>query len=238
LKEVLKKLLELQKVDLDLQELENLKGDLPQQVRRLDLDREEAEKSLRDLELKYKDVQKERTVTEVDIRELEDKKKKFQNQLYEVKNNREYDAVTREIESVTAGISQKEGRLLELMGMEEDLKKQLEKGREAAAQLREQLGLKQTELEKKIAETENDETRLKNERVDLLKGMEPKLLSNYNRIRKAKSGLAVVPIVRNTCCGGCYKTLPPQRVLEIREKNQVFLCEVCGRMLVWDDAHS
>jgi len=238
LKEVLKKLLELQKVDLELQELENLKGDLPQQVRKLNLDREEAEKSLKSLEDKYRYAQKERTATEVDIRELEEKKKKFQNQLYEVKNNREYDAVTREIESVTAGITQKEGRLLELMGMEEDLKKQLERARAEESQLCKQLGLKQTELEKKIAETENDETRLKNERANILKGMEPKLLSNYNRIRKAKSGLAVVPIVRNACCGGCYKTLPPQRVLEIREKNQVFLCEVCGRMLVWDDAHS
>jgi predicted nucleic acid-binding Zn-ribbon protein len=89
-----------------------------------------------------------------------------------------------------------------------------------------------------MAETETQEKALKAKRDALKSKVQPRLLSSYDRIRRAKNGMAVVPVVRDGCCGGCYKQLPPQRVMEIRDMDRLILCEVCGRILVWDEQKS
>jgi len=90
------------------------------------------------------------------------------------------------------------------------------------------------ELEEIINHTKNEEARLKHEREKIIREIEPRFLRQYERIRKAKSGLSVVPIKRNSC-GGCYSTIPPQRIIQIRELDRLYTCEYCGRILVWID---
>ena len=85
-----------------------------------------------------------------------------------------------------------------------------------------------------MAETEKDEAALQDRRGKIVRKITPRILSSYERIRKAKNGTAVAPVIRNAC-GGCFKSLPPQRILEIRQMDRMYLCEVCGRILVWDE---
>jgi predicted nucleic acid-binding Zn-ribbon protein len=224
----------MQKIDTQLQKLESLKGDLPNQVQKLNRDLTETEKQLEIQEKKNIDYKKETDITEMEIKALEGKQKKYQNQLYDVKTNREYDAVTHEIESVKSEIGKKESRLLELMDLVENMKKAVQEAKEQMSRLKIEYDKKKSDLEKKQEATERDVIALKDKRAKVLRGIEHKWLASYDRIRNAKNGLALVPVIRNSC-SGCHKTLPPQRVMEIREMDKLYLCDVCGRMLVWDE---
>ena len=117
MKDVLEQLIELQKLDSQILHLESMRGDLPHQVSRLNQELKEAEKTLEDLGNQLQDYQKENDMIEMEIKALDGKKQKYQSQLFEVKNNREYDAVTNEIENVKDEIGKKETRLLELMDL-------------------------------------------------------------------------------------------------------------------------
>jgi predicted nucleic acid-binding Zn-ribbon protein len=234
LRQLINSLMELQRIDTQLQQLEGLKGDLPNQVRRLNQELMDAEKSLEIQEKKSVDYKKEAGIIEMEIKALEGKQIKYQNQLFEVKTNREYDAITHEIESVKIEIGKKESRLLELMDLIENSGKFVEEARTQMTRLKGEFEKKSSDLSKKQEATERDEIALRDKRSKALRGIEPKWLASYERIRNAKNGLAMVPIVRNAC-GGCRKTFPPQRVLEIREGNRLYLCDVCGRMLFWDE---
>ena len=234
MQQILKQLIELQKVDSELFQLERERGDLPNQVNRLDRQLEEAERSLVDEEQKIQNYQKEHGITEMDVKALEGKKERYQAQLFKVKTNREYDAVTHEIEAVEDSIGNKESYILELLDLEEETKKRLVTLKEDIEKFKSQLNGKKTELNKKQGKTEKEEAGLRNKRQAIVPKLSPQMYSTYQRIKKAKNGLAVVPIVRNGC-SGCFKKLPPQRVLEVRQMNRLYMCEVCGRILVWDE---
>lgn len=234
MREVLIKLMELQKIDTQLLQLENTKGDLPQLVRSLEEELLNEKEKRHSDENQLKEYHKEKSRIDTEIKEMEGRMKKYQDQLYKVKNNREYDAVTQEIELVKAEIGKRETRLLELMDLEKEVNEKIEQSAKSIESLEIRLREKKKELEKRLEKTEKDEIALQDQRDKVVRKIEPRILSAYNRIRKAKKDLAVVPVIRNGC-GGCYKTLPPQRVLEVREMNRLYYCEVCGRILVWDE---
>lgn len=237
LKNTLERLIDLQRIDSELIEIKNLRGDLPVQVDRLNKDIEELENTLIELGSKSQAYKKEHGISEMEIKALEGKQKKYQMQLFEVKTNREYDAVTKEIESVKANISKKESRLLELMDLEEEIQKAIKDTKEKLGVLQEKLKGRKGELNQRMEKTEKDELILEDKRQKIVRDLTPRILGTYERIRKAKHGLAVVPVMRNAC-GGCFKTLPPQRILEIRDMERLHVCEVCGRILVWDEKKS
>ena len=237
MQEVLKHLIMLQDLDSQLDRLESLRGDLPQQVQRLRRELNEKKQGLEDIEQKLTAYKKQQDIAEMEIKALEGKEKKYQNQLFQVKNNREYDAVTFEIEAVKADIAKKEGNVLELMDLEEETKKTFEDSKDEIADLQSRFDQLNKELGKQMARTEKDEAALRDKREKLLRHIKPRILGTDERIRAAKSGLAVVPVSRNAC-GGCFKSLPPQKILEIREMSRIYLCEVCGRVLVWDEVES
>ena len=225
----------LQTVDSELQRLENLRGDLPQQVAMLNAEVKDIRERLHNEDESLQGYKIEKADIELEIKSLQDRTKKYQDQLYEVKNNREYDAVTLELESVKDDIDKKESRLLELMSLEEESTKKQEVLSNSLSELESQLKDREENLKQRMVKTEGEESVLTVKRKSLIKGIEPRLLSSYDRIRKAKNGLAVAPIVRDGCCGGCFKQLPPQRVMEIRDMDRLILCEVCGRILIWDE---
>ncbi|HDQ43971.1 MAG TPA: hypothetical protein ENN17_00545 [bacterium] len=238
MKQVLESLLSLQDIDSQLQELESLKGDLPQQITRLDRGVAETKMQSETEKDKIRLYQTERAKTELEIKALQGRQQKYQAQLFEVKNNREYDAVTFEIEAVKEEIDKKESHVLELMDAEEQARKKVEASEASIKTLEDELAERRQVLEMRIQETEAQENALQARRDALVKKVQPRLLSSYNRIRQAKHGVAVVPVVRDGCCGGCFKQLPPQRVMEIRDMDRLILCEVCGRMLVWSEKES
>jgi len=235
LKEVLERLVELQKVDQRLKQLEALRGDLPHQVELLKQDVNQMKDSLQEQKNQLQDFYKEKDLLELEVKDLESKQKKYQNQLYQVKNNREYDAVSMEIENVKETISNKETRIIELITLEEELQKSIAASEDEKGQVQERLSEKEDDLKKRLSQTEKQEKSLQKERDRLAKKFPPRILGTYQRIFNAKNGIAVVPVMRQGLCGGCFKNLPPQRVLEIREMKRMHLCEVCGRILVWDE---
>ncbi len=227
-------LVKLQLLDINIAKLESTRGDLPHQVSRLRQELDEKKREIDECLKKLDLFQKEMGSTNLEIEALKGKKKLFQARLYEVKNNREYDAVTHEIESVTANIESMGNRLLELMDQEEQTKKNLENFRAEQGKLNGLFTTRSTELQKRMEQTEKEELTLQDQRGKIIHRLEPRTVSSYERIKKAKHGLAVVPVKRGSC-GGCYKNLPPQRILEIREMNRMQMCESCGRILVWDE---
>ncbi len=237
MKDVLVRLIQLQKLDSEIFHLESMRGDLPQQVSRLIQALKEAEQDLENTSNQSQDYQKEQDMITMETKALEEKKQKFQSQLFEVKNNREYDAVTHEIESVKDEIGKKETRLLELMDLSKEIKESQKNKTEHLEELHLQFRERKAELDKRLEKTEKDEIALKDQRYKIAHKLEPRIVSNYERIKKAKNELAVVPVIRNAC-GGCFKTLPPQRILEVKAMDKIYLCEVCGRILTWDDNQS
>jgi predicted nucleic acid-binding Zn-ribbon protein len=232
LHEVLKQLIELQAYDAKLAHIESLKGDLPMQVKRLDEELNAQKARLTADEERYQQVQKERGICEMEVMELEGKQSKYQSQLFEVKTNREYDAITHELEALQQTKSEKETRILELLDLESEIKERVAHLKEDIVALESNLGSKAKALKERMAETEKDEIRFKDKRDQILKRLKPQIVGNYERIRRAKGGMAVVSVDRGAC-GGCQIALPPQKILEVRKMDRIHLCEVCGRILVW-----
>ncbi len=179
MKQILETLVELQRVDAQLLRLDNAKGDLPHQVERLNKTLQETEEVLKTNEKKLLDYKREVGIIEMELKALEGKRTKYQNQLYEVKTNREYDAVTHEIEFVKSEISKKEDRLKELKQMVEELEKVAKETQEQLHRLKSEYEQKKAELEKKKEVTEQEETALQDKRKKLLASLTPKMVAGY-----------------------------------------------------------
>ncbi len=234
MKDTIAQLVQLQKVDSKIFELENAKGDLPDTVRRLKEDLEAMKTWIESTTHEIQEAQKERRQREGELKLTEEKLKKHQNQLYDVTTNKEYDAITQEIEQEKENISYYESRILELIALEEETTKELEDRKTESEQIQTDLQEKEKELRAMEKESEDEELKLMHEREKILVRLNKRVLSQYKRILHAKNHLAVVPITRNAC-GGCFNTIPPQKIVEIRKMSQIYSCEVCGRILVWQD---
>lgn len=227
-------LLNLQKIDLRLQELENIRGDLPQKVEdtRAHLQEVMSDLKARNQELKEAELEQERLT--LDLEESKGKLEKYQDQLYRVTTNREYDAITVEIDGVKAAIDRCEERLLELDEIQENLRAAIVETEAHQARLTANLEALEKELQEKLNMTNREEENLRLQRQELVNRIDRPMYGTYERVRKGKNGVAVVTTQRNAC-GGCYNAIPPQRLLEIREKKKFITCEFCGRIIVWNE---
>jgi predicted nucleic acid-binding Zn-ribbon protein len=230
----LKTLLHLQKIDLRLEELEDLRGDLPQKVEntRSKLDEVQANLKIKIQELKDADLEQKKSNSE--IKQAQDRLKKYQDQLYRVSTNREYDALTLEIDGVKEEIDRFEYRILELYDIQEELRSFIKESEEMQSKLSSNLDALEKELHEKLSYTNREEENLRIQRQELTSNIDRSMYGTYERVRKGKNGIAVVATQRNAC-GGCFNAIPPQRLLEIREKKKFITCEFCGRILVWDE---
>jgi hypothetical protein len=233
--EELKNLIELQKVDSQLLALQRALGDLPQRVQELKSQLDQLSELRRQKAEALADTQRRRRSAEGALDLAKERKKKYENQIYSVKTNKEYDAVTAEIETTAMEIDQTETKILEAIEQEENLQKEISEYDGQLAALEKEFNEQQAVLEFRTAETRNQVEDLERQREKVIAILRPPLLSTYRRILKGKDGQAVVPVTRGAC-GGCLTRIPPQRLLEIREMNQIFYCESCGRILVWDNA--
>jgi len=164
-----------------------------------------------------------------------DKLKKLQNQLYDVTTNKEYDALTNEIETEKLNVENYETRILELITIEEEITEEIEAKKEELEKQKKELKEKDSELRKLIRANEERKNLLLHEKDKIVVRVNKHILNNYNRIHDYhKNGIAVAPVSRNAC-GGCWNSIPPQRLVEIRKMDKVIKCEVCGRILVWND---
>jgi len=158
---------------------------------------------------------------------------KYQNQLYSVTTNREYDAITQQTDACKAEITEGENRTLELMTSEANLTSLVDEKNKALEKYKTELETKGAELLQKLKETEDEELELRHEREKIVVRIKKPIYAHYERIRLAKDGTGVAQVMSGAC-SGCSIMIPPQRVVEIRNMEDFILCENCGRILVSD----
>ena len=227
----LKILFELQSIDDQLDELEELRGDLPNAVEVLEEKISSIKDSVVSKETEQKESLKKRKENDNEIEKLKENQKKFKAQLYQVRNNKEYDALTKEIDHTDELISKLEAENDALADLSKNLTDEIESVKPQLDELNEELKVKQADLKVIIKANEKEEAKLREKRKQIETLTKKADHSVYMRIRKAKKGMAVATIKRSAC-SGCHNIVPPQRQLEIRRNNKLFFCEYCGRILV------
>lgn len=229
--ERLKTLYELQNIDDQLDELEELRGDLPNAVEALKEKIDGIKADIVNKEKEQKESLKKRKENENEIEKLQENQKKFKAQLYQVRNNKEYDALTKEIDHTDELVSKLEAENDAMADLSKKLTDEIEEVKPMLDELNEEMKVKEADLKVIIKANEKEETKLREKRKEIETKVKKADLSAYMRIRKAKKGLAVSTIKRSAC-SGCHNIVPPQRQLEIRQNNKLFYCEYCGRILV------
>ncbi len=228
----LKSLYQLQLIDSKIDKLRTVRGELPLEVSDL-------EDTVLGLETRLKNVEEEVAELETTlnekkqaIKDFQANIKKYEQQQGKVRNNREYDAITKEIEFQNLEIQLAEKRTKEAKASITIKSELLEKSKIEFEERSKDLKAKKGELDEIIAETEKEEKELIKESEAATAGIEDRLLNAYKRIRaNSRNGLAVVAVERDAC-GGCYNKIPPQRQLDIRLNKKIIVCEHCGRVLV------
>lgn len=227
-------LYELQKIDSKIDVINKVKGELPLEVQ--DLEDEMAGLTTR-IDNINAEIEELNTLTRQRKREVDESRIKIGNykeQQNNVRNNREYDAITKEIEYEELEIELAEKRLREYAGAIKAKKALLEDADAVASERAADLKLKKDELESIEAETAPQVAALEAQADEAKVKIDERLIVAYNRIRKnVRNGLAVVTVKRDAC-GGCFNHIPPQRQADIRQGKKIIVCEYCGRILVAD----
>jgi hypothetical protein len=228
----LKSLYELQLIDSKIDRLRTVRGELPLEVSDLEDTVAGLETRLTNVTEEVAELENQLNEKKQAIKDFQANIKKYEAQQGKVRNNREYDAITKEIEFQNLEIQLAEKRMKEAKAAIVIKSELLEKSRVEFEERGKDLKAKKSELEEIIAETEKDEKELLVESDKAAAGIEDRLLNAYRRIRgNTRNGLAVVAVERDAC-GGCYNKIPPQRQLDIRLNKKIIVCEHCGRVLV------
>lgn len=227
----LKILYELQLIDDQLDELEELRGDLPNAVNELKSRIQSLNDQIVSKEKEQTESTDKRMSNEEEIEHMKANQKKFKAQLYQVRNNKEYDALTKEIDHSDEEISKLEAQNKALEDLLEKLKFEIKEIHPQLEVLEGELKLKEDDLKEIIRANEKEEAKLHSKRSVVEAQTKKPDYSIYMRIRKAKGGLAIASLKRSACTG-CHNVVPPQRQLEIRQNRRIYNCEYCGRILV------
>lgn len=230
----LRHLYTLQQIDNQLDELEELKGDLPRIVRDLEEKQSNLQNRVGELETTMRSSFSGRDNADSEIISLKEKMTKYKTQQFEVKTNREYDALTREIDYAANMVVKLEKDMEFLETRATIARNDIESAKKELEELEVELKEKRAELAEVSKTTEDEERKYQHDREKIVVRISKEDLAVYDRIRKAKKGKAVVP-VRRGACGGCFNKVPPQKLLELRQHKYVYTCERCGRILVSDD---
>ena len=226
-------LVELQAVDTQLQDLNELLGDLPKKVNKLRLEEESLIKAVDEGNNRLKEIELALNKAEHHMAEIKQKIDKLKDQLFLVTSNKQYDALTQEIEYLKEAMNEAE---LEDLGLEEEketLHSDLKEKEENLEFLSEDLRIRRGRLENLISESADKKSELEKEREEKSIHIDPSVLSRYVRVSDARDGLAVVTIDGNSC-SGCGFVVPPQTVSVIRKKTLLYNCDVCSRFLYFD----
>ena len=227
----LESLSKLQSIDSEIDEIRKVRGALPEEV--MDLEDEVAGYETRVNNHNNVIVELEITITnnKTAIKDAEKLIQKYEEQQMNVRNNREYDAITKEMELQQLEIQILEKRIKETHAKIEAKNEEIEETKTALDERKKDLETKKSELDTIAGESQEEEKKLDKSREKASKAIEERLLNSYNKIRgNVRNGLAVVPVKRGAC-GGCFNVVPPQKQAEVREKKKLIVCEHCGRIL-------
>lgn len=228
----LRQLFALQEIDSELDQIGILKGELPIEVSDLEDEIAGLETRQNKLQDAVGEVEHEIAKHQANITEAQTLEERYKKQLDEVKNNREFDALSKEIELQGLEVQLSEKKIREAQAQISGKQEILQEVTDRINGRKNDLEIKKVELEKIIAKTERQERKLMKASKAAQKGIEERLIKAYTKIRERyRNGMAVVSVKRDSC-GGCYNKIPPQMQLEIGMRRKVMVCEHCGRVLV------
>ena len=222
----------LQQVDSKIDEIRAYRGNLPLEIQDMEDEIAGLETRIANFKEESKKHQKDISDYKIKIKETEALIKKYEDQQNNVRNNREYDSLTKEIEYQTLDIQLSEKRIREITAKDNDVADKVAQAQMRLNELKASLTEKKEELHSLVEGTEIEEDQLLKRSAECEKYVEDRLLVAYKRIRKnARNGLAVVGIF-DEACGGCFNRIPPQHQLDICTHKKIIVCEYCGRILV------
>ena len=222
----------LQQVDSKIDEIRAYRGNLPLEIQDMEDEIAGLETRISNFKDESKKHQKDISDYKIKIKETEALIKKYEDQQNNVRNNREYDSLTKEIEYQTLDIQLSEKRIREITAKDNDVAAKVAAAQMRLNELNASLTEKKEELHSLVEGTEKEEEQLLQRSAECEKYVEDRLLVAYKRIRKnARNGLAVVGIF-DEACGGCFNRIPPQHQLDICTHKKIIVCEYCGRILV------
>ena len=228
----LKNLYSLQTKLSEIDEIKTLRGELPLEVQDLEDEIEGLSHRLHKYEEEIEHIKGDIAQKQESIKEAQAMMTRYQSQLEDVRNNREYDNLSKEIEFQSLEIELCNKKIKEALIRIDECKHDLQNNEAILKERKADLTLKKSELDEIMLETKEEEERLKEEAHNLEAQIEPRLLSSFKRIRKnARNGLGIVYVQRDAC-GGCFNKIPPQRQLDVKMHKKVIVCEYCGRIIV------
>ena len=229
----LKTLIDLQGVDTRIAAHEAEAAHLPKEIAAVHAAIETAKKDVEATRARLDATKKEQRAREKDLEVVQAKRSKTEGRLYEVKTNKEYSAVLAEIEEIKQEKGRVEEEILVLMESQERLTVDIRES-ESRFKTREGEG-KQEEaaLQEKLRGVQADLTLVRTERTELAKQLPANVLADYDKLLKARGGLALAQVIKPNLCGGCRMTVTPQRLQELRAQTALLPCESCGRYLYW-----
>jgi len=230
--EKLRALYDLQQIDSKIDRIRTVRGELPLEVEDLEDEISGLQTRLDKLKAEVKGFEEEISKRKQQIKDSQGLIKKYETQQTNVRNNREFDSLSKEIEFQTLEIQLSEKKIKEATYKIEDKKKIIADVTRKLDDRKQDLDHKKSELDDIVSETQKEEEGLIEKSAEYAGHIEERLLTAYQRIRKgATNGLAVVSIERDAC-GGCFSKIPPQRQLDIAQRKKIIVCEHCGRVLV------
>ena len=230
--EKLKALYQLQTMLSEIDKIKTLRGELPLEVQDLEDEVAGLNTRIEKIERDIADLRSSMANKRIEIEAARVSVEKYKAQQDNVRNNREYDVLSKEIEFQTLEIELCEKRIREAQVAEKNKNEELSRSNEVLEERKQDLEAKKMELEEIISETKQEEERLREKAKVLETTIEPRLLQAFKRIRKnSRNGLGVVYVQRDAC-GGCFNKIPPQKQLDIRSRKKIIVCEYCGRIMV------
>lgn len=233
MEETLRLLYQLQKVDSNLDDVEVSKGDLPETVRELKKEIAELTEKANAKQSFIDEFVASRNKADNDIKDFEEKLKKYKEQQYQVRNNKEYDAITKEIDFAEETVKTLGKQFGDFENRMSIAKSELEEYTTRLNELNESLTEKAAELAIVSKETEDEELKYNHEREKIVTRLDKEMLSRYQKIRSGRG--KAVSTIRKQSCSGCGNRVPPQHIMEIRRNDKIYLCQHCGRIIVSDE---
>lgn len=225
-------LYDLQLIDSEIDRIQKVRGELPLEVQDLEDELEGLETRINKIKEDIQTVETEISDRKNAVKDAELAISKYKEQQNNVRNNREFESLAKEIEFQELEIKLHEKKSKEAKAVIEAKKEVLAEAEDRYKFRQEDLNTKKSELDEIVAETQKDEEKLMKDSEKAKKKIDARLITAYERLREnSKNGLAVVTVDRDAC-GGCFNKIPPQRQLDIATKRKVIVCEHCGRVLV------
>ena len=230
--EKLKALYQLQTMLSEIDKIKTLRGELPLEVQDLEDEVTGLTTRIEKIKGEIEELKGNVATKKIEIETAKASIEKYKQQLDNVRNNREFDVLTKEIEFQTLEVELCEKRIKEYTESIKTKNEEIEKSTTALEERKKDLEVKKNELDEIIAETKQEEEKLRDKAKNLETTIEPRLLQAFKRIRKnSRNGLAITYVQRDAC-GGCFNKIPPQKQMDIRMRKKIIVCEYCGRIMI------